>query len=193
MEQTETRSELRRRARVVVGLVMTGVALLASVASSDENEATRVDEGSDGNQNGGGGGRGGGGSPEEFSVGDVVELGDWRIQVHGFTDPYTEDNEFLSPAEGNRWVAVDAEVTNNGESADIVSSIVCFELLDGNNQAYTVTITAGEAAQPPDGEVASGASRRGTLVYELPAGVNDMRLSFKCDLFSTGSAVIRLS
>lgn len=176
----------RRTIRVAAGLVMTAVALVASVASSEENQATRANEGDGSND-------GGGASPEEFDVGDIVDLGEWRIQVHGFTDPYTEDNQFVSPAEGNRWVAVDAEVTNNSDAPEIVSSLLCFELLDGSNQAYTATITGGEAVQAPDGEVAPGESRRGTLVYELPTGVSDLRLSFKCDLLSTGSAVIRLS
>jgi hypothetical protein len=168
------------------------VALFATVASSEENQATRVDD-----VTGSGSGEPsddtdtGTGEPEAFAVGDLVQLGDWHIRVHGVTDPLTSGNQFLNPAAGNRWVGVDAEVTNNGTNAQVVSSILCFELLDSANVEYTMAL-APDAQQPPDGEVAPGTSRRGTLVYEVPEGATGLRLSFKCDLFSTGSAVINL-
>jgi hypothetical protein len=40
--------------------------------------------------------------------------------------------------------------------------------------------------------VAAGGARRGTLTYEVPADAAGLRLTFKCDLFSTGSATIAL-
>ena len=65
-------------------------------------------------------------------------------------------------------------------------------MADDQNRSYTMTITAEAGSSPPDGEVAPGGSRRGGLTYEVPADAAGLRLTFKCDLLSTGSATIAL-
>jgi hypothetical protein len=114
------------------------------------------------------------------------------VKVWGVQDPLPATNEFDQPTAGDRNVAVDAEVTNNSKSPESVSSIICFTIQDAENKSYNMTIVSG-TANPPDGEVAPGASRRGTLVYAVPTTSTGLKLEFKCDLFSTGSAVIALS
>lgn len=176
-----------RRGTRLLAVVAVAVALVVATASTEENEPARVD---DAGSTSGSGSQGA--QPEVFAVGDLVELGDWRVQVHGVTDPVESTNQFLAPSAGNRWVAVDAEVTNTGAEPQAVSSLLCFEVADDQNRSYTLTITGDPGATPPDGEVAPGAARRGTLTYEVPADAAGLRLTFKCDLFSTGSATIAL-
>lgn len=172
-----------RPLRLVGTFVVAAVAVLAMAASSEENTATRADEeGAEGDA---------GATPEVFAVGDLVELGDWQVRAHGVTDPYASDNQLLQPAAGNRWVAVDVEVTNGSAEIQTVSSILCFGLQDSASVEYQMTIT-GDAALPPDGEVAAGASKRGTLVYEVPQAATGLQMTFKCDLLSTGTATISL-
>lgn len=164
------------------------VAVLAAVASTDEDEATLVDDESDG----GSGEDADEGAPQEFGVGDVVELGDWHVRVHGVTDPYEGTNGFLEPDPGNRWVSVDVEVTNNGDGAEVVSSLACFEIMDDQNQSYSQTITGETGVESPDGEVPVDGSRRGTIEYEVPDDAGGLQLNFNCDLFSRGTATITL-
>lgn len=170
------------RIRKAAGAALIVAALVASVASGEENNATRVDEN----------GESSGGDTEAFAVGDTVALGDWQIVVHGVTDPLVPTNGFLAPSEGNRWVAVDVEVTNNSDAAEGLSSLLCFELQDSENRSYQMTITGEGGASTPDGEVDAGGSRRGSITYEVPAAAAGLQLRFKCDLFSSGSAVINL-
>ena len=176
------RSHPRRRTRLLAIGAVVG-ALVLAMASTDENEPARVDDA---------GGTSAGAQPEVFAVGDLVELGDWQVRVHGVADPVQSTNPVLTPAPGNRWVAADVEVTNTGTEPQTVSSLVCFEIADDQNRSYTMTITGDAGSSPPDGEVAAGAARRGTLTYELPADAAGLRLTFKCNLFSTGSATIAL-
>lgn len=171
----------RRTRLIAIAAVVSALAL--ATASTDENEPTRVDDG---------GAADASSQPDEFAVGDVVELGDWRVQVHGVTDPVESSNPVASPEPGNRWVAADVEVTNTGAEPQTVSSLLCFEVTDGQNRSYTLALTADPGSSPPDGEVAAGGARRGTLTYEVPADAAGLRLTFKCDLFSTGSATIAL-
>jgi hypothetical protein len=181
----------RRRRRVLAVAAVVGALVLAT-ASTEENEPSRVDDAGATSEAGGDGTAGEDAAPDAFAVGDLVELGDWRVQVHGITDPVESTSEFLTPSPGNRWVAADVEVTNTGTEPQTVSSIACFEIADDQNRSYTMTITADPGSVPPDGEVAAGSARRGTLTYEVPAEAAGLRLSFKCDLLSTGSATIAL-
>jgi hypothetical protein len=187
-----TRTRTRRRRRVAAVAVV-AIALVLATASTDENEPTRVDDAGATRDGAAGDSGGEGAQPDVFAVGDIVELGDWRVQVHGVTDPLESTNEFIAPAAGNRWVAVDIEVTNTGGEPQTVSSLLCFEVADDQNRSYTLTLTGETASAPPDGEVAAGGSRRGTLTYEVPADAAGLRLTFKCDLLSTGSATIALA
>lgn len=176
-----------RRSRLLAVVAVLG-ALGVAAASTDENEPARVDEGGAGED----GATTEAEQPEVFAVGDIVQLGDWQVRVHGVTDPVESTNPVITPAPGNRWVAVDVEVTNTGSEPQVVSSLVCFEIVDDQNRSYSLTITAEGGSSPPDGEVAAGASRRGILTYEVPADAAGLRLTFQCELFSTGSATIAL-
>lgn len=183
-ESRPARAPHPRPLRLVATFAAAAIAVLALAASSEENTPSRVDESGEG-------GGDGGSEPETFAVGDLVELGDWQVRVHAVTDPYSEDTPVLQPAAGNRWVAVDAEVTNGSDQPQAVSSIACFGLQDSANVEYQMTVTGGTAL-PPDGEVPAGQSKRGTLVYEVPATATGLQLTFQCDLLSTGTATISL-
>src|SRR5690625_2581913 len=124
--------------KLIPSLAVVAVALFAAVASTEDNEAQRVDtdDAADGSSDNGDSADNSGGEPEEFVVGDLVELGDWQVQVHAVTDPLESSNEFVQPAEGNRFVSIDVEVTNLGDGPETVSSMLCFEIMDDQNQAY---------------------------------------------------------
>lgn len=181
----------------VLSLLAIGVALLAATASSSENEPRKADESGTepttaGQGDGGGDGAGAGDSSGDFAVGDLVELGDWQVRVHGVTDPLVSDDPVFQPAAGNRWVAIDVEVTNTGDATETLSSILCFELKDSENKVYDSTVTGVAGTATPDGDLAPGASLRGTLEYELPTAVTGLRLGFSCDLLESGTATIVL-
>ena len=169
----------------LLSLLAVGVALLAAVASSSENEPQQVDESTDETQ-------GDAGEPEVFGIGDLVELGDWRVRVHGVTDPVQSTDQFLQPPAGQRWVAVDVEVTNAGQQAETMSSALCFQLVDDQNRTFNQTVTGASGAATPDGDVAAGASLRGAVEYEVPADARGLRLNFSCDLLTPGTATIAL-
>ncbi len=129
---------------------------------------------------------------ETFTVGDRVAIGDWQIEVHEFIDPYDDDNRFLGPDAGRRWVAVDVEVFNIGDQPRDVTSVFCFDLQDELNRNFDQELFADTKVDAPNGEVQPGESRRGTIVFEIPDDASGLRLNFKCQLLSTGSVTIQL-
>jgi len=180
---TPTRSAPTKRfAAMAVALV----SVIALAASAGSNEATKVGEDASGASESGASAPDGGG---KFAVGDTVALGDWTVTVNGVTDPFTSSNQFDTPQD--RYVAVDTTVANNSDAPATVSSLLCFELRDSTGRTYNQALVVGGGATP-DGEVDPGGILRGDLYYDVPAGVTGLQLRFKCDLFSSGSAVINL-
>jgi hypothetical protein len=183
------------RSLLLAGAIAIG--LLASVASGETNTATKVggDSAKSGAATKGGDSSSDSGTaaPQAFAVGDQVKLGDYVLVVNTVTDPFVSGNEFDTPDEGKRYVAVDVSVTNEGAKPETVSSMMCFDLLDTTGQKYTMALVAGAPAAP-DGEVDPGQPLRGTLTYEIPQTVPsaDLSLKFKCDLLSSGSATVKL-
>ncbi|BAH31362.1 hypothetical protein RER_06540 [Rhodococcus erythropolis PR4] len=175
------KAHIMRSLRTPLALLAVGAALFATIASGETDEAKKVDD------------NGSSAAPAAaFGIGDVVELGDWRVQVHGVVDPYVSTNQFITADPGNRYVVVDTEVTNNSDKPSTVSSMMCFELQDSTNKSYNITFTDSSTSSV-DGELAPGAAKRGELAYEVPEAATGLRLQFKCDLFSSGSATINLS
>lgn len=188
-----------RKLRTLFGSLAIVAALLAIIASGETNEAVLIADGASAAEEAPA--TGSDTSPTSgpqatevavFGVGDRVALGDWQVEVHGVADPYVDDNDFLAPAAGNRWLAIDVEVFNVGRELREVTSIFCFDLQDDLNRNFEQELFSGSTVGAPSGEVAPGSSRRGTIVYEVSADASGLRLNFKCELFSNGSATIQL-
>lgn len=180
-----------RHLRPIVAAVVGGLAVVALVASAEDNEATlvpanngdvEVTEGTDSGSD----------TPtvQRFAVGDTVALGDWEVTVNSVVDPWSSPEEFDMAPTG-RYVEVDVTVTNNSNSAETVSSLLCFELRDTDGRSVSQEFVLG-GGTPPDGEVDPGGRLSGNLYFDVPEGVSDLELRFSCDLFARGSAVIAL-
>jgi Domain of unknown function (DUF4352) len=169
------------RVRSLLVAMVILVAGLAVIASGEDNKASKVgDTGS------------GSASSSTFGVGDEVKLGDWTVKVWGVTDPQAPVNEYLKPKDGFRWVTLDTEVRNLSSDPASVSSLLCFHVQDSANREYDENIVSGITPGPPDGEVATKAAKRGNVVFEVPADATGLKLNFKCDLFSSGTATVNL-
>jgi hypothetical protein len=174
---------MHRHVRTALVAFAIGAAAIAVAASGDSNTATKVGGGSD---------SGSSNSAQTYKVGDEVKLGDWTVKVYGVTDPAQPESEFETVAPGTRWVALDTEVKNLSSSPQAVSSLACFELQDSENKTYTEEL-ASVGAQAPDGEVAPNGAKRGNIVFAVPTAATGLKLNFKCDLLSSGSATIQIS
>jgi len=184
------RTSLRRP---LLAAAVGALAVVALVASAEDNEATLVpaDNGSaeaPRDEVGGNGDAAGG--VQRFAVGDTVALGDWEVTVNSVVDPWVSPEEFDTPPAG-RYLEVDVTVTNNSASPETVSSLLCFEVRDADGRSVSQELLVGGGTSP-DGEVDPGGRLTGSLYYDVPEGVDDLELRFSCDLLASGSAVIAL-
>jgi Domain of unknown function (DUF4352) len=176
----------RDRGLYVVGLVALATATATAIAGGCSTEEPRQVSGGttapdDGPST----------PSEDFAVGDTIELGDFRFVVHAVTDPFPDNSETTSPSDDDRWVAVDAELTNLDDDAVTVQETAVFEVQDSRYRGFNV-IDTGEDLPDVGGEIPGGESRRGTLVFEVSGRSTGLRLAFAGDVYASGSARIRL-
>lgn len=129
---------------------------------------------------------------ETFAVGDVIEIGDLGLIVHGVTFPTGDD--FTQPDAGNRFVVVDVAVENRTDSAQAISSMLQMQLKDATGQLYDVDLMAQVASggTSPDGELAPGETLRGQVGFQVPADATNLIFVFDGDFLGAGKAFVAL-
>lgn len=155
-----------------LGVVALVVIVIIAVASSgsDDNDAEVVDSSEDRSEDEASG------DDEEtvdapdvlnLEVGQTARVGDAEVTVHGCRLGSSD----LIPADpGFRYVIVDATVTNTGDDAYNISSLLQTSVRDADSREYTVTIGPEQQGQL-DGSIQVGESLRGESVFEVPDGV----------------------
>lgn len=121
-----------------------------------------------------------------YAVGDTAHTADLDVTVHAVQDPYQPTNELETPQPGNRFVAVEAELTNGTDQPITWSSIMGAELTDDQNRPYTVAL-AGTDLPQLDGDVPAAGARRGWVVFEVPEDAAGLQLRIKGSVSATGS------
>lgn len=103
---------------------------------------------------------------EEFAVGDIIETSNLRITFLS-AEPYTSDNMFIEPADGNEFYRLEFEFENIGSDDEYVSSFNFDGYADGYavNQIYfddTLSAT-----------LSSGKKVKGAVYFEIPADAEE--------------------
>jgi len=114
-----------------------------------------------------------------FKVGQQVKVGAYTVTVHKVTYPYSNDLD--QPDSGKAYVLLDVEVKNSSGEEQAFSSMLQFGLKDSTNATYDETIVMGVDGNPPDGSMAAGASMRGPVAFEVPAGAKGLQFGFLPD------------
>lgn len=111
------------------------------------------------------------------AIGDRIRSGDLQLILHGVDDPFTTDDLVITAPAGRRWVATDVEVVNLSAAPVTLSTQGHFLLRDVTDARYGHATTGG-GLPTVDGVLPVGATRRGTVVFEVPEDARDLRLSF---------------
>lgn len=127
-----------------------------------------------------------------FAVGDVIEIGDLGLVVHGVTFP--TGDEFTQPEAGRKFVVVDVAVENKSDAAQSISSMLQMNLKDDTGQLYDLDLMAQVASggTSPDGELAPGETLRGQVGFQVPAEAAGLTFVFDGDLFGAGKVFVVL-
>jgi hypothetical protein len=126
--------------------------------------------------------------PSGYKVGQTAQTGDFKVTVHGFTDPYVPTESFFAAKPGNHYVTVDVEIMNPTKSQQLFSSLAGFHLADAKNKEYNETIIVGLDPPAPEGQIPAGGAVRGNAGFEIPDGSpGPLRLRVQGNLTASGA------
>lgn len=111
------------------------------------------------------------------SNGPVSVADTWQVTLGNIT---TSDGDAISqPDPGDVYLQIDVTMKNISDQTQIASSVLMWNLADTSGKQYDPVLLT--SANSPDGDVGTGNSLQGTLVYEVPQSTTSFTLSFTSD------------
>ncbi len=120
-----------------------------------------------------------------FRVGEVVRKGSLEATVLS-SAPFQSTNQFIRPAAGRQFYAVELQVKNTGTRPAQLSTLLQFKLRDSTNAQYDVATTLGKEPRFPEGELSAGTTNRGFVTFEIPTGATGLQFVFDANVFGGG-------
>ena len=127
-----------------------------------------------------------------FSVGEQIEISGLVIQVLGVS--YPSGTDFVKPKEDYKFVSVDVQVENQGDSVQEITSIVQMYLKDNTGEKYTFHLGAQSIIDSglPDDELQPGERIRGQIGFQVPTDAEGLIFVFDAEIFGFGKVFISL-
>jgi len=129
---------------------------------------------------------------EIYSVGEQIEISGLVIQVLGVS--YPSGTDFVKPKEDYKFVSVDVQVENQGDSVQEITSIVQMYLKDNTGEKYTFHLGAQSVIDSglPDDELQPGERIRGQVGFQVPTDSAGLIFVFDAEIFGFGKIFIAL-
>lgn len=116
----------------------------------------------------------------EYYVGDTIQDGNTKI-VFMSSGEYAEDNQFMQPAEGNKYIYLQFAFENTSKSSDTSVSFYSFEcyadgyaaeMYYGGDDDLSATLSAGRATT-------------GYIYFEVPIDAQEIEVEYTTNIFSS--------
>lgn len=121
----------------------------------------------------------------EYSIGETAETKNFNITVNSIKS--LDGNEFISPDEGEEWIAIDMTFENTGEESKYIGGI--FELSlkdqDGRSKDYNIF---GDTDGSLDGDVLPGEKLSGEISFIISGDEASLILYYQ-PTFSTSKPI----
>ncbi len=118
-------------------------------------------------------------------VGATVDVGGSKglaVTLNQVIDPASGADQYTTPDAGNRFVAVDVKIVNNGTAAFSDDANSDVTLIGTDNQSYTADFDdVSECTNFNEGQytLAPGESATGCVVFQVPDAVNTAKVQFQ--------------
>ncbi len=117
---------------------------------------------------------------KDFAKGDTAVFDNLEVKVNSVERNFTPTSGF-APDEGNEYIVVNLTVKNIGDESETVSDYI-FSLNESG-----ITNSASYVSAAPDfksGELTTGASTTGNIVYEVTKGATDLKIQYDVTLYT---------
>lgn len=168
-------------------VVLIAIAAVASSGDRDQGNDDAGDQATANSTQSDGDGDGDGDGQEVFAIGQTAHTGDLDVTVHTVQDPFTPTNPLETPPAGQRFVAVEATVTNTGPGPLPFSTLAGLELFDQLDRPWTTALAGTDLPQLDAPTVVPGEARRGWVVFAVPPDATNLRIRIKGNITANGS------
>lgn len=126
-----------------------------------------------------------------FAVGDIISLDGQEVSVVSVERAYDTGNQFVTASDGNEYVKVNLQIKNNSDETKSFNAFD-WKMEDSNGVIDTYEIIAQADDALNSGDLASGGTKKGSLVFEVPAGDAGLKLHYKPNMFSSKEVIVNL-
>jgi len=128
---------------------------------------------------------------KEYKVGERVEIDNISLIVNEYIDNVPSNNEFIQPAEGNKFIAVDATVKNTGSGSEFLSQSD-FTVQDSSSYKYEATFHDFKTPTFATNTIGKDGTIRGWVIFEVPTDIRSPKLVFKTGFWTTKEIKVKL-
>ncbi len=121
-------------------------------------------------------------SKKDYAAGETAQFGNLKVKVNNVTRNYVPTNEYERADTGKELIVVDLTVTNTGKDSEYVSDFD-FNVEDNGLQVNS-SFTAAPGTAFKTGNLTSGASTSGQIVYEVTAGATNLKLAYEDSVYN---------
>ncbi len=122
-------------------------------------------------------------SEDAYKAGAIVEVSDLRITYLGCSE-YKSANQFVQPNSGNKFISLEFEFENIGQSDEFISSMSFTCYADGRSCDSTYIRDDDLSAT-----ISSGKKAKGTVSFEIPKDSNLVEVEYEPNVFSSKKVV----
>ena len=127
----------------------------------------------------------------EFKVGDIISFEGQEVVVTSVERNYSTGNKYTKPSEGKEFVKVNIQIQNKSQDKESFNALD-WEIEDSDGVINDYSILGQADDHLGYGDLAAGGTKKGSLVFEVPAGDKGLKLHFTPNIWSSKEVVINL-
>jgi uncharacterized membrane protein len=118
---------------------------------------------------------------KDFAKGTTATFGDFQVKVNSVNTNYTASDGYSTPSDGDKFVAINATVTNTGSDSTYFGSY------DLQLNADGLAVTPSYVTDDPTftgGNLSAGASTTGNLVFEVKTTASVLKVEYDTTVYT---------
>ncbi len=123
---------------------------------------------------------------KDFNKGDTATFGNFEVKVNSVTRNYNPNDSYNTPDPGSEFIAVNITAKNVASDSQSISQYD-FKINEAGNANAATFVTDAPAFD--GGDLDSGASTTGNIVYQVTAGATDLKLQYTVIVYDVNSGV----
>lgn len=126
---------------------------------------------------------------EEFKVGEVIAFDGKEVTVTKVTRNWTQ--EFNEPAANKEYVKVNVQLQNKSDK-EVDFNVFDWSLQDSNGTIQDTAMAFDDSDQLDSGKIAPGGKAEGSIIFEVPAGDENLTLRYQPSFWSDKRVEVKL-